>query len=61
MIVTVSDDGKPSPKTMLVSSTRTEADFARGALGMHALWTLIEMELGDAEYSLARDRPITLP
>ncbi len=61
VIVTVKDDGQPSPKTMLVSSTRTEADFARGALGMHALWTLIEMELGEAEFSLARDRPITLP
>ena len=61
VIVTVSDDGKPGSHTMLVSSHRTESDMRKGALGMHALWTLIEMELGDGEYSLARDHPIILP
>ncbi len=61
VIVTVRDDGNPAANSMLVSSTRTEADAKKGPLGMHALWSLIEMELGEGKFSLVRDRPIKLP
>ncbi|WP_295630953.1 histidine--tRNA ligase [Novosphingobium sp.] len=61
VIVTVRDDGDPSSRTMLVSSHRTQKDLALGALGMHSLWSLIEIELGESEYSLARDTRIILP
>ena len=61
VIVTVRDDGTTSERSMLVSSSRTETDFAKGALGMHALWSLIEMELQGEEYSLVNNRQIKLP
>jgi len=61
VIVTVRDDGVRSPKSMLVSSHRTQEDMDKGALGMHALWTLIEMELGEGEFSLVNDQKIRLP
>ena len=61
VIVTVRDDGKPGYKSMLVSSSRTETDFAKGALGMHALWSLIELELRGEKYALVSNREIVLP
>ncbi|MDP3908259.1 histidine--tRNA ligase [Novosphingobium sp.] len=61
VIVTVRDDGQPSPRTMLVSSHRTKKDMELGALGMHALWSLVEIELGEGEYSLVHDTRIILP
>jgi histidyl-tRNA synthetase len=61
VIVTVRDDGQPSPRSMLVSSHRTKKDMEMGALGMHALWSLIEVELGQGEFSLVNDTRIVLP
>jgi len=61
VIITVRDDGKPSSHTMLVSSHRTKKDMSLGALGMHALWTTIEMRLGTGRFSLVHDTAIQLP
>ncbi|EIZ77699.1 histidyl-tRNA synthetase [Novosphingobium sp. Rr 2-17] len=61
VIVTVRDDGNPSPRSMLVSSHRTKKDMALGPLGMHAIWSVVETRLGQAEFSLARDSQIILP
>jgi len=61
VIVTVRDDGSSSPKSMLVSSHRTAKDMEKGALGMHALWSTVEVRLMGEEFSLARDQLIRLP
>jgi histidyl-tRNA synthetase len=61
VILTVRDDGSPSPKSMLVSSHRTKEDMDKGALGMHALWSLLMLEMVQGELVVGHDQLIKLP